>query len=49
MSVEDFMVRDVKYIWYGITYKDLKKILIENKKIRSLPLVDSPGEMAFFH
>lgn len=42
--VEDFMVRDVKYIWYGITYRQLKNILKEHKKIRSLPLVDSPGK-----
>ncbi|CAL4110529.1 unnamed protein product, partial [Meganyctiphanes norvegica] len=41
--VEDFMVRDVKYIWYGITYRELKNTLREHKKIRSLPLVDSPG------
>lgn len=46
--VEDFMVRDVKYIWYGITYRQLKNILKEHKKIRSLPLVDSPGKV-FFH
>lgn len=37
------MVRDVKYIWYGINYRQLKNTLKENKKIRSLPLVDSPG------
>lgn len=43
--VEDFMVRDVKYIWYGITYRQLKNILKEHKKIRSLPLVDSPGKL----
>ncbi|XP_069948569.1 chloride channel protein 2-like isoform X3 [Cherax quadricarinatus] len=43
--VEDFMVRDVKYIWYGISYRQLKNILKEHKKIRSLPLVDSPDSM----
>ncbi|XP_069162301.1 chloride channel protein 2 isoform X9 [Procambarus clarkii] len=43
--VEDFMVRDVKYIWYGIAYRELKNILKEHKKIRSLPLVDSPDSM----
>ncbi|XP_042226356.1 chloride channel protein 2-like isoform X1 [Homarus americanus] len=43
--VEDFMVRDVKYIWYGITYRQLKNILKEHRKIRSLPLVDSPDSM----
>lgn len=46
--VEDFMVRDVKYIWYGITYRQLKNILKEHKKIRSLPLVDSPGKSFFY-
>jgi chloride channel 2 len=43
--VEDFMVREVKYIWYGMTYKDLKVILQENKNLRSFPLVDSPESM----
>ncbi|XP_063704371.1 chloride channel protein 2 isoform X4 [Culicoides brevitarsis] len=43
--VEDFMVRDVKYIWKGISYQRLKEILKENKGLRSLPLVDSPENM----
>jgi chloride channel 2 len=25
--VENFMVKDVKYIWYGMTYKELKEVL----------------------
>ena len=25
--VENFMVKDVKYIWYGMTYKQLKEAL----------------------
>ena len=25
--VEDFMVRDVFYIWYGMTYSELKRAL----------------------
>lgn len=44
-SVDDFMVRDVKYIWYGISYQSLKEILKLNKQLRSLPLVDSPDNM----
>lgn len=39
------MVRDVKYIWYGITYTELKRILKENRKLKYLPLVDKPGEL----
>ncbi|XP_034663623.1 chloride channel protein 2 isoform X7 [Drosophila subobscura] len=43
--VEDFMVRDVKYIWHGISYQKLKEVLKTNKTLRSLPLVDSPDNM----
>lgn len=43
--VEDFMVRDVKYIWHGISYQRLKEILKENRKLRGFPLVDKPDSM----
>ncbi|XP_058806670.1 chloride channel protein 2 isoform X2 [Phymastichus coffea] len=43
--VEDFMVRDVRYIWHGITYQRLKEILKENRKLRGFPLVDHPDSM----
>lgn len=43
--VEDFMVRDVTYIWHGITYQRLKEMLKENRKLRGFPLVDNPGSM----
>ncbi|XP_053969929.1 chloride channel protein 2 isoform X2 [Anastrepha ludens] len=43
--VEDFMVRDVKYIWHGISYQKLKEVLKTNKTLRSLPLVDSHENM----
>ncbi|XP_067615142.1 chloride channel protein 2 isoform X3 [Eurosta solidaginis] len=43
--VEDFMVRDVKYIWHGISYQKLKEVLKVNKTLRSLPLVDSHENM----
>ncbi|XP_051166763.1 chloride channel protein 2 isoform X2 [Leptopilina boulardi] len=43
--VEDFMVRDAKYIWHGITYQRLKEILKENRKLRGFPLVDNPDSM----
>lgn len=42
---EDFMVRDVKYIWYNMSYRDLKKVLRENKVLRVFPLVDKPGKI----
>ncbi|EEB12858.1 Chloride channel protein ClC-Ka, putative [Pediculus humanus corporis] len=43
--VEDFMIRDVKYIWNGMTYKELKNILQENRNLRGFPLVDKPESM----
>ncbi|CAH2061088.1 unnamed protein product, partial [Iphiclides podalirius] len=45
ICVEDFMVRDVKYIWNRMTFQQLKDILKENKTIKSFPLVDSPASM----
>lgn len=44
-AVEDFMLRDVKYIWKSISYQSLKDILKQNKHLRGLPLVDSPDNM----
>ncbi|XP_050726376.1 chloride channel protein 2-like isoform X2 [Eriocheir sinensis] len=43
--VEDIMVRDVRYIWHGITFNELKRILKENRKLKYLPLVDKPESM----
>ncbi|XP_057320349.1 chloride channel protein 2 isoform X2 [Microplitis mediator] len=43
--VEDFMVRDVKYIYHGISYQKLKETLKENRKLRGFPLVDNPDSM----
>ncbi|XP_050685568.1 chloride channel protein 2 isoform X2 [Leptidea sinapis] len=45
ICVEDFMVREVKYIWNRMTYQQLKDILKENKAIKSFPLVDRPASM----
>ena len=39
------MVRDVRYIWHGISYQRLKDILKENRKLRGFPLVDHPDSM----
>lgn len=43
--VEDFMIRDVKYIYYGMTYDQLKTLLKENRRLQSFPLVDRPQSM----
>ena len=43
--VEDFMLRDVKYIWYGMSYRELRDVLKDGKKLRSFPLVDRPDKM----
>lgn len=43
--VEDFMVRDVKYIYYGMNYEQLKSLLKENRRLQSFPLVDRPDSM----
>ena len=42
--VEDIMVREVKYIWHGISHRQLRQVLRDNKKLSSVPLVDSHGE-----
>lgn len=43
--VEDFMVRDVKYIFHGMSYEKLKTLLKENRRLQSFPLVDKPESM----
>lgn len=43
VSAKDFMNRDIKYIWNGITYRELENILDENQDIRSYPLLDNPS------
>lgn len=43
--VEDFMVRDVKYIYHNMTYDKLKAVLKESRQLRSFPLVDNPESM----
>ena len=46
-NVEDFMLRDIKCIWNGITYGEIKQILVDKTtiKVRSFPLVDNPDSM----
>ncbi|KAL7637202.1 UNVERIFIED_CONTAM: hypothetical protein RMT77_011914 [Armadillidium vulgare] len=43
--VEDFMVRELEFIWYGITYNELKNILLNRRKLRVFPVVDSAESM----
>ena len=43
--VEDFMNSDVRYIWYGMSYNQLKTILKKDKSLKVLPLVDSSEQM----
>ena len=39
---KDFMLADVKYIFRGMTYRDLRAMLKEYTGFKGLPLVDSP-------
>lgn len=39
--VEDIMMRDVKYICVGSTYREVKDLLESARKIKTYPLVDS--------
>ena len=43
--VENFMVRDILFIWYGMSYKELRRTLREGRKLRGFPLVDNPDQM----
>ena len=45
LFVEDFMLRDVKYIWYGMSCRELREVLKDGNKLRSFPLVDRPDKM----
>ena len=39
------MVKEIKYIWYGMTFNQLREVLRVNKKLRGFPLVDNPTQM----
>lgn len=43
--VEDFMVKDVKFVWQGIKYCELRYILKSNKFLKSFPLIDKRENM----
>ncbi|CAL1547761.1 unnamed protein product [Lymnaea stagnalis] len=44
LYVEDFMVKDVKFVAFDATYDDLQKLILETKH-RSYPLVDAKESM----
>lgn len=39
------MVRQIKFIWYSMSYQQLKEVLKDNRSIGSFPIVDSPDGM----
>ncbi|XP_065159562.1 chloride channel protein 2 isoform X3 [Atheta coriaria] len=43
--VEDFMLREVKYIYHTITYEQLKAVLKDARQLQSFPIVDNPDNM----
>ncbi|KAI9564003.1 hypothetical protein GHT06_007741 [Daphnia sinensis] len=43
--VEDFMVGNIKYIYNGMSYKELKNNIRESRRVRAFPLVDNPTNM----
>ncbi|VEN62844.1 unnamed protein product [Callosobruchus maculatus] len=43
--VEDFMITDVKFVYLGMTYSELKELLMTHKKMKVFPLVDHPQNM----
>lgn len=40
--VEDFMIRNVKFIYNKMTYQELKDLLLDAKHLLRFPLVDNP-------
>lgn len=48
ICVEDFMNRNVKYIWHGITYGELKNIIGNSQGIRSFPLLGDTEQKILF-
>lgn len=43
--VEDFMITEIKHIYLGMNYINLRDLLIQNKKITVFPLVDNQQTM----
>ncbi|CAG9861445.1 unnamed protein product [Phyllotreta striolata] len=45
VHVENFMVRDIQYIYYGMTYQELKVLLKDHRQRKTFPLVENPKSM----
>ncbi|CAG0896249.1 unnamed protein product [Darwinula stevensoni] len=47
VMVEDFMIlkNKLKYVWHGMRYRDLREVLKDSRKLRTLPVVDSHESM----
>ena len=43
--VQDFMIREVKYVSCSSTYKEIQTLLFENRRLKTFPMVDSPDSM----
>lgn len=41
--VEDFMIHNMVFIYYKMTYEELKQILLDNRNLTRFPLVDNPN------
>lgn len=39
------MVGNIKYIYNGMSYKDLKNNIRESRRVRAFPLVDNPSTL----
>ncbi|CAG7785203.1 unnamed protein product [Allacma fusca] len=39
--VKDFMVKNVKFIWYGMSYRELKTVLRDNPTLTAFPVVEN--------
>jgi chloride channel 2 len=38
------MVGNIKYIYNGMSYKELKNNIRESRRVRAFPLVDNPSK-----
>lgn len=43
--VDEFMIKEVKFIWNNISYHDLQHVLAENQRLDQFPLVDDKDNM----
>ncbi|KAA0199517.1 hypothetical protein HAZT_HAZT005035 [Hyalella azteca] len=43
ICAERFMKKAIKYVYYGISFNQLRDTLLETRKLRLLPIVNSPS------